>query len=203
MDPKITANFKPQKAIRGKKIAAIKIRIAGGANIFLTIFAKITKPHLMKITLLTVGRTDRDWVKQGLDIYVSRLKHYIPFVMTEIPELKNVSALSTSQIKSKEGELILKQIRPTDDVILLDERGKQYSSVEFAKVLQDKISYIGKDIVFVIGGAYGFSDAVYERANAKMSLSKMTFSHQMVRAIFAEQIYRAFTIMKGEPYHHE
>lgn len=157
----------------------------------------------MKITLLTVGRTDKDWVRQGLDIYVSRLKHYIPFAMVEIPELKNVSSLTKDQIKTREGELILKNIRPTDDVILLDERGRQYTSVELARLLQDKISYVGKDIVFVIGGAYGFSEAVYSRADSKMSLSKMTFSHQMVRAIFAEQIYRAFTIMKGEPYHHE
>ena len=157
----------------------------------------------MKITLLTVGKTDKDWVRQGLDIYVSRLKHYIPFSIVEIPELKNVSALSKDQIKSKEGELILKNIRPTDDVILLDEKGKQYTSVELAKIIQDKISYAGKDIIFIIGGAYGFSDAVYQRANSKLSLSKMTFSHQMVRAIFAEQIYRAFTIMRGERYHHE
>ena len=157
----------------------------------------------MKITLLTVGKTDRDWVKQGLDIYVSRLKHYIPFSITEIPELKNVSALSREQIKAKEGELILKNVKPADNLVLLDERGKEYSSVEFAKVLQDKINYEGKDIVFVIGGAYGFSDAVYARANSKLSLSKMTFSHQMVRTIFTEQLYRAFTIMKGEPYHHE
>lgn len=157
----------------------------------------------MKITLLTVGRTDKDWVRQGLDIYVSRLKHYIPFAMVEIPELKNVSALTKEQIKVREGELILKNVRPADDVILLDERGRQYTSVELARLLQDKISYVGKDIVFVIGGAYGFSEAVYSRADSKMSLSKMTFSHQMVRAIFAEQIYRAFTIMKGEPYHHE
>jgi 23S rRNA (pseudouridine1915-N3)-methyltransferase len=157
----------------------------------------------LKITLLTVGKTDKDWVKEGLDIYVSRLKHYIPFSVVEIPELKNVSALSKDQIKTREGELILKNVRPTDDVILMDERGKQYTSVELARVLQDKISYIGKDIVFVIGGAYGFSDAVYGRADSKISLSKMTFSHQMVRAIFAEQIYRAFTIMRGEPYHHE
>jgi 23S rRNA (pseudouridine1915-N3)-methyltransferase len=157
----------------------------------------------MKITLLTVGKTDKDWVKEGLDIYVSRLKHYIPFSVVEIPELKNVSALSKDQIKTREGELILKNVRPTDDLILMDERGKQYTSVELARVLQDKISYIGKDIVFVIGGAYGFSEAVYNRADSKISLSKMTFSHQMVRAIFAEQIYRAFTIMRGEPYHHE
>lgn len=157
----------------------------------------------MKITLLTVGKTDRDWVRQGLDIYVSRLKHYIPFSIVEIPELKNVSSLTKEQIRTREGELILRNLRPTDDVILLDERGKEYSSVELAKILQDKINYTGRDIVYIIGGAYGFSEAVYRRADSRLSLSRMTFSHQMVRAIFAEQIYRAFTIMKGEPYHHE
>ena len=157
----------------------------------------------MKITLLTVGKTDKDWVKQGIDIYASRMKHYFPFSIVEIPELKNVSSLSQDQIKTKEGELILKNVKPADDVILLDERGREFSSMEFAKVLQDKISYNGKDIIFVIGGAYGFSEDVYKRANSKISLSKMTFSHQMVRAIFTEQLYRAFTIMRGEPYHHE
>lgn len=157
----------------------------------------------MKITLLTVGKTDKDWVRQGMDIYVSRLKHYITFSVVEIPELKNVSSLSKDQIKTREGELILKNIRPTDDLILLDERGKEYTSVELAKVIQDKISYAGKDMVYVIGGAYGFSEEVYRRADSKISLSRMTFSHQMVRAIFVEQIYRAFTIMRGEPYHHE
>ena len=157
----------------------------------------------MKITLLTVGKTDRDWVKQGLDIYVSRLKHYVPFSMIEIPELKNVSALTKEQIKAKEGELILKNLRNTDDVILLDEHGKEYSSMELAGMLRDKMTYGGRDIVYVIGGAYGFSEAVYARADSKLSLSRMTFSHQMVRAIFAEQIYRAFAIIKGEPYHHE
>ncbi len=157
----------------------------------------------MKITLLTVGKTDKDWVRQGLDIYVSRLKHYVSFSIAEIPELKNVSSLSRDQIKAKEGELILKNIRNTDDVILLDEKGKEYTSVEFAGIISNKMNYDGRDIVFVIGGAYGFSEAVYARANSKLSLSRMTFSHQMVRAIFAEQIYRAFTIMKGEPYHHE
>lgn len=157
----------------------------------------------MKMTLLTVGKTDKDWVREGLDIYVSRLKHYIPFGVVEIPELKNVSALTKEQIKTREGELILKNIRPTDDVILMDEHGKEYTSVELAGILQGKLSYGGKDMVFVIGGAYGFSEAVYKRADSKISLSKMTFSHQMVRAIFAEQIYRAFTIMRGEPYHHE
>lgn len=158
---------------------------------------------LMKITLLTVGKTDKEWVREGLDIYVSRLKHYIPFSVVEIPELKNVSALTRDQIKTREGELILKNIRPTDDVILLDERGKEHSSTELAKIIQDKLSYGNRDIVYVIGGAYGFSDQVYKRADSKLSLSRMTFSHQMVRAIFAEQIYRAFTIMRGEPYHHE
>ena len=157
----------------------------------------------MKITLLTVGKTDKDWVKQGIDIYASRMKHYFPFSIVEIPELKNASSLSQEQIKTKEGELILKNVKPADEVILLDERGREFSSMEFAKALQDKISYTGKDIVFVIGGAYGFSEAVRQRSNSKISLSRMTFSHQMVRAIFVEQLYRAFTIMKGEPYHHE
>ena len=157
----------------------------------------------MKITLLTVGKTDRDWVRQGLEIYLSRLKHYIPFSLTEIPELKNVSAFTKEQIKIKEGSLILKNIRPNDEVILLDERGKMFTSIEFASLIKDRMDYASRDIVFVIGGAYGFSEEVYSRANSKISLSKMTFSHQMVRTIFAEQLYRAFTIIKGEPYHHE
>ena len=157
----------------------------------------------MKITLLTVGKTDKDWVKQGIDIYTSRLKHYIPFSINEIPELKNVSALSKDQIKVREGELILKNVKPTDDVILMDEHGKEYTSVDFASLLQKKISYEGKDIVFVIGGAYGFSDEIYRRANGKISLSKMTFSHQMIRLMAIEQIYRAMTILRNEPYHHE
>lgn len=157
----------------------------------------------MKITLLTVGKTDVKWVREGLDLYISRLSHYIPFTLDEIPELKNVSALSKDQIKEREGELIMKKLRPADDVILLDEHGKEWRSIEFASVLEEKISRGGKDMVFIIGGAYGFSRDIYARANSKMSLSKMTFSHQMVRTVFAEQLYRAFTIMRGEPYHHE
>ena len=157
----------------------------------------------MKITLLTVGRTDVEWVRKGLDLYVSRLKHYVPFSLIEIPELKNVSALAREQIKQKEGELVLKALKPSDCVILLDERGREYRSIEFASMLEDRMSRGGRDLVFVVGGAYGFSDAVYSRSDEKISLSKMTFSHQMVRTIFAEQLYRAFTIMKGEPYHHE
>ena len=157
----------------------------------------------MKISLLTVGKTDVKWVKEGLDLYCSRLSHYVPFSIQEIPELKSVSALTRDQIKSREGELILKCIKPSDEVILLDERGKEYRSVEFASMLEEKLSRGARDIVFVIGGAYGFSSEVYARCDSKMSLSKMTFSHQMVRTIFAEQLYRAFTIMRGEPYHHE
>lgn len=150
-----------------------------------------------------MGRTDVAWVRTGLELYVSRLTHYVPFTLNEIPELKNVSALSRDQIKQKEGDLLLGQIRTSDEVILLDEHGKKYRSVEFAEMLRGKMSRGGRDLVFVIGGAYGFSDAVYSRADGKMSLSDMTFSHQMVRTIFAEQLYRAFTIIKGEPYHHE
>ncbi len=157
----------------------------------------------MKITLLTVGKTDIAWVKEGLDIYASRLKRYIPFSIIEIPELKNVSALSKEEIKVKEGELILKKLKIGDDVILLDEGGKEFASLKWAETLSRKINFEGKDIVFIIGGAYGFSKPVYERANSKISLSKMTFSHQMVRVIFLEQLYRAFTIMRSEPYHHE
>lgn len=157
----------------------------------------------MKITLLTVGKTDIRWVREGLEIYISRLKHYIPFSLTEIPELKNASSLSKYQIKAREGELILKSIKPSDEVILLDEHGKEYTSMEWARNMEKRMSGSGRDMVFVIGGAYGFSDDVYSRCDGKVSLSKMTFSHQMVRTIFAEQLYRAFTIIKGEPYHHE
>lgn len=157
----------------------------------------------MKICLLTVGKTDIGWVCEGLETYSSRLSHYVPFSVCEIPELKNTSALTRTQIKEREGELILKAIKPTDRVILLDERGKEYRSVEFAEEIRRLSLAGGKDIVFVIGGAYGFSEAVYARSVGKISLSRMTFSHQMVRTIFAEQLYRAFTIIKGEPYHHE
>ncbi|MCQ2156142.1 MAG: 23S rRNA (pseudouridine(1915)-N(3))-methyltransferase RlmH [Bacteroidales bacterium] len=157
----------------------------------------------MKITLLTVGKTDVKWVREGLETYVSRLRHYVPFELVEIPELKNVSSLSKDQIKEKEGALILSKLKSADSVVLLDEHGREYRSIEFAAELEDRMSRSGRDIVYVIGGAYGFSPAVYERADSKLSLSKMTYSHQLVRTIFAEQLYRAFTIIKGEPYHHE
>ena len=157
----------------------------------------------MKITLLTVGKTDVKWVREGLELYVSRLGHYVPFQLREIPELKNVSALGREQVKAKEGDLVLKALRPSDEVVLLDEGGREFRSVEFASWLEERLSRGARDIVFVVGGAYGFSPEVYARADSKLSLSKMTFSHQMVRTIFAEQLYRAFTILKGEPYHHE
>ena len=157
----------------------------------------------MKISLVTVGKTDVKWVREGLDLYVSRLSHYVPFALDEIPELKHAASLSRSQVKEREGELVLRRIKDADEVILLDERGREMRSVELAAFLEEKISRGGRDLVFVIGGAYGFSEKVYARADAKLSLSRMTFSHQMVRTIFAEQLYRAFTIIKGEPYHHE
>lgn len=157
----------------------------------------------MKMTLLTVGKTDVQWVREGLDLYGSRLRHYVPFTITEIPELKGVSALTQAQIKDKEGKLILAALRPSDEVWLLDEHGREFRSLEFAGFIGERMSRGGRDLVFVIGGAYGFSDEVYSRADGKISLSKMTFSHQMVRTIFAEQLYRAFTILKNEPYHHE
>ena len=157
----------------------------------------------MKITLLTVGKTDIKWVKEGLDMYSGRISHYVPFSVTEIPELKNVSSLSVEQIKKKEGELILKHVRQQDELVLLDERGQRRSSLAFASWLEDRLSRGGRDLVFVVGGAYGFAQEVYDRADSLISLSEMTFSHQIVRTIFAEQLYRAFTIIRGEPYHHQ
>lgn len=150
-----------------------------------------------------MGRTDRGWISEGLGVYTSRLKHYVQFRLIEIPELRNTASLTQEQIKEKEGELLLGAIRSTDEVILLDEHGREYRSLEFSAMLQEKMARSGRDLVFVVGGPYGFSERVCSRADMKMSLSKMTFSHQMVRAIFAEQLYRAFTILRGEPYHHE
>ena len=157
----------------------------------------------MRITLLTVGKTDIKWVSEGLEVYSSRLRHYIPFEIKEIPELKNVSSLSRDQIRTAEGKLILKNLRDSDEVVLLDEHGREFRSVEFASMLEKRLSASSRDLVFVIGGAYGFSTEAYERGSSKISLSKMTFSHQMVRTIFVEQLYRAFTIIRGESYHHE
>ena len=157
----------------------------------------------MNIRLLLVGKTEESYLKQGIQIYCDRLSHYCKFSIVEIPELKNAKALSREQIKEKEGELILKNISPADELILLDERGKMFTSVEWASHMEKKFLYSSRDITFVIGGSYGFGNAVYERADDKISLSKMTFSHQLCRVIFLEQLYRMFTIIKGEPYHHE
>ena len=157
----------------------------------------------MELTLLTVGKTDVKWVKEGLDLYTARLSHYAPFRVEEIPQLKNAGSLTREQIKQKEGALILDRVAPGVRLILLDEHGREFSSLEFADYLGAALAGGGKGLCFVIGGAYGFSEAVYQRSQGRISLSKMTFSYQMVRAIFAEQLYRAFTILKGEPYHHE
>lgn len=156
----------------------------------------------MKTELILIGKTVNKHFVAGINDYVDRIVHYMPFSITTIPELKNTKALTEEQQKTREGELILKQIQPSDTVVLLDEHGKELRSVEMASWLQQK-QQTARRLVFVIGGPYGFSQDVYARANEKLSLSKMTFSHQMVRLIFTEQIYRACTIIKGEPYHHE
>lgn len=156
----------------------------------------------MKTILILVGKTQNKIFKVGIDDYVSRIAHYIPFNIAIIPELKNTKSLSEEQQKQKEGELILKDIQPSDTVVLLDEHGAEFRSIDYAKWLKQKQN-TARRLVFVIGGPYGFSPDVYERANEKISLSRMTFSHQMVRLIFTEQLYRACTIIKGEPYHHE
>ena len=156
----------------------------------------------MKITLLVVGKTTSVQIESLIQEYLKRLTHYIPFVLQVIPELKNTKALTPEQQKLAEGELILRAINSSTDLVLLDEHGKEFRSVEFADYVQKRMSS-GRDVVFVVGGPYGFSEAVYQRANGKISLSKMTFSHQMVRLFFVEQLYRSMTILRGEPYHHE
>ncbi|MGL5683875.1 MAG: 23S rRNA (pseudouridine(1915)-N(3))-methyltransferase RlmH [Marinifilaceae bacterium] len=157
----------------------------------------------MKVCLLVIGKTDASFVKAGIEEYEKRLKRYISYEMKIIPDIKNSKNMTEEVQKNKEGELILEQFSTSDFVVLLDERGKEYSSVAFSQFMAQKMLSGTKRLVFVIGGPYGFADAVYQRANDKLSLSKMTFSHQMVRMIFTEQLYRAMTIMKGEPYHHE
>ena len=157
----------------------------------------------MNIKLLAIGKTDNKALQQLMDDYMKRLSFYIKFELEVIPDIKNAKNLSEAQQKEKEGELILSKLSPTDQLILLDENGKSFSSVGFSDELQRKMNSGIKTLVFVIGGPYGFSDAVYNKAQGKISLSAMTFSHQMVRLFFIEQLYRAFTILKGEPYHHQ
>lgn len=156
----------------------------------------------MKITLLVVGKTTDTHIETLIQEYQKRLTHYLTFALQVIPELKNTKALTSEQQKQAEGEMILKAVTSSADLILLDEHGKEFRSIEFADYVQKRMSS-GRDVVFVVGGPYGFAKAVYQRANGKISLSKMTFSHQMVRLFFVEQLYRAMTILKGEPYHHE
>ena len=157
----------------------------------------------MQIKLLALGKTDNKAIQDLIDDYSSRLGHYIRFELEVIPDLKQSKSLSEALQKEKEGELILKKLSSSEELILLDERGKTYSSLEFSDYLQKKMNSGIKQLVLVIGGPYGFSEAVYARANGKISLSKMTFSHQMIRPFVVEQLYRAMTILRNEPYHHE
>ncbi|SFS80990.1 23S rRNA (pseudouridine(1915)-N(3))-methyltransferase RlmH [Sphingobacterium wenxiniae] len=157
----------------------------------------------MKITLICIGKTDENYIQSGIENYLKRLKHYITFNMLVIPDVKQAKNLTQAQQKSKEGELILKNISNLDFVVLLDEKGKEYTSKQFSAFIEQKMIGSVNHLVFVIGGPYGFAEEVYARANQQLSLSKMTFSHQMIRLFFVEQVYRAFTILRGEPYHHE
>lgn len=157
----------------------------------------------MKIKLLAIGKTDDRNLIQLIDVYKKRLKHYIKFDIEIISDLKKVKNLTEVQQKEKEGMLILSKLQPTDELILLDDKGKQFTSIEFANYLQKKMNSGTKQLVLTIGGPYGFSKQVYEKAKGKISLSKMTFSHQMIRLFIVEQLYRGFTILRNEPYHHE
>ena len=157
----------------------------------------------MNIKLIAVGKTDNSALQQLINTYEKRLSYYINFELQLLPDIKNNKSLSEEQQKIKEGELILSYVEPSHHLILLDERGKEYTSIAFADELQKKMNTGIKQLTFVIGGPYGFSQAVYQRANSKLSLSKLTFSHQMIRLFFVEQLYRAFTILRNEPYHHQ
>ena len=162
-----------------------------------------TKLFPVKILLLAIGKTDEQWVQEALLKYNKRLQYYLSFQFEVIPNLKYTKNLSVAQQKEREGALILKKLITTDKVFLLDEKGKEYRSIEFAMQLQQQMNNSVKRLVFVIGGPYGFSPELYAKAQGKVALSKMTFSHQMIRPFFVEQLYRAMTILKNEPYHHE
>ena len=157
----------------------------------------------MNIEVIVVGKTDMKEVEALVTMYTKRINHYVKFAITTLADVRNTKNLSAAEQKRMEGEAILRLVTDSDHLMLLDEHGLELRSIEFADLLQKRMSAGTKRLVFVIGGPYGFSDAVYQRANSKLSLSKMTFSHQIVRAIFTEQLYRAFTILKNEPYHHE
>lgn len=157
----------------------------------------------MKVTLIVVGKTLEQYFVKAIQEYTNRVNHYIGFNIEVIPELRNTKSLSTDQQKEKEADLILKALQPGDVVVLLDEHGKEYRSIEFAQWMERKMHTVNKRLVFVVGGPYGFSQRIYDAAHEKLSLSKMTFSHQMIRLIFVEQIYRAMSILNNSPYHHE
>jgi 23S rRNA (pseudouridine1915-N3)-methyltransferase len=157
----------------------------------------------MKLEFWVIGKTAFDYLDEGIALYEKRLRNYVPFQFTVFPDIKNAKNMPSELLKSKEGELILNKLNSDDFLMLLDERGKQYSSVEFSTWIEQKLGSSHKRVVFLVGGAFGFSPDVYARANAQCSLSRMTFSHQMIRLFFIEQVYRAMTILKGEPYHNE
>lgn len=157
----------------------------------------------MKIVLLAIGKTGQAYLKEGIDNYVKRVNFYVPFEFKILPDIKTSKALTEERQKILEGESFLKCVQPGDFMVLLDERGKEMTSRAFSEYIETKMNFLPKQLVFVIGGPYGFSPEMYSRANDKLALSKMTFSHEMVRLFFVEQIYRAMTIMRGEPYHHD
>jgi 23S rRNA (pseudouridine1915-N3)-methyltransferase len=157
----------------------------------------------MKIVLLLTGKSDASWLREAIEIYEERLSHYIDYKRVEVQEIRNVAGLSIKQMKEKEGELLLKHVKQSDRLVLLDERGEFFSSDEFANYIEKQMISGTRNIVFAIGGPYGFSESVYNRADGLLALSKFTFTHQMVRVIFLEQLYRAFTIIRGEQYHHK
>ncbi len=157
----------------------------------------------MNIKLVVVGKTEEKYLKEGIDIFEKRLKFYIPYEMIIIPSLKDTKNLSPQMVKEREGELIIKQVSKADKVVLFDEMGEEFRSIEYANFLQKNMNAGIKTMCFVVGGAFGFSDEVYKIANLKIAMSKMTFSHQMIRLMIVEQLYRAFTILKNEPYHNE
>lgn len=171
--------------------------------ISLITFARNKQFPSMRISLICIGKTDESYLNMGIEKYVNRLKHYVNFSLTIIPDIKNTKNLTQEQQKSKEAEQLLKQINATDTVVLLDERGSIFKSIDFAKYLDKKMISSTQHLVFIIGGPYGFDNTMYDRAQSKLSLSSMTFSHQMIRLFFIEQLYRAYTILRGEPYHHE
>lgn len=157
----------------------------------------------MKIELMVIGKTVSRYLQEGIDNYVKRVSHYVPFSITYLPDIKSTKSLTEERQKELEGEAMLSQMQPGDYLVLLDERGKEFTSREFAAFIDKKMVTVPKRLFFLVGGPYGFSKAVYARADDKISLSKMTFSHEMVRLFFVEQLYRAMTILRGEPYHHD